>query len=145
MKNKFYITLTIITLLLSFSFKSPKEEVLKDGIKFRQTTLNKAIELAKKEDKLILVYFYATWCGPCKQLKKYTFANKEVGDFYNKNFINIEFDADKKEGSLLTQKHGIKGLPTLLVLDKNEKVIYKNLGYFTSEQMLQLGTRITPN
>ena len=45
---------------------------------------------AKENGKLIFIDFYTTWCGPCKQMSKNIFPLKEVGDFYNKHFVNYK-------------------------------------------------------
>lgn len=41
---------------------------------------------------------YASWCGPCKLMEKNVFTDKNVADFYNKNFVNARIDMEKGEG-----------------------------------------------
>jgi uncharacterized protein YyaL (SSP411 family) len=53
---------------------------------------------AKKENKLIFVDAYASWCGPCKLMVKNIFPLKTVGDYYNSHFINAKIDMEKGEG-----------------------------------------------
>lgn len=69
-----------------------------DGIKFGKQSFAKTLEQAKKENKLIFLDAFASWCGPCKLLDKNVFPKKEVGDYFNANFLNLHIDMEKGEG-----------------------------------------------
>src|SRR5690606_26355882 len=49
---------------------------------------------AKKENKLIFMDEYTTWCIPCGQMSENIFPLAEVGEFFNKNFINVAVQMD---------------------------------------------------
>lgn len=112
------------------------------GIQFHKGTFNEALQLAKKENKLIFLDIYATWCGPCKQLKAKTFSNTEVGKFYNQKFINVAIDGEKGEGIELASKFNVRGYPTLLFLDKNGTIVTRTGGYHNSEEFIELGKTV---
>lgn len=40
------------------------------GIKFEDTNFSTILAKAKKENKLIFIDAYASWCGPCKLMVK---------------------------------------------------------------------------
>ncbi|MEL6926093.1 MAG: DUF255 domain-containing protein, partial [Bacteroidota bacterium] len=66
--------------------------VLADGIEFFDGTWEEALNIAKAEEKVIFVDAFAVWCGPCKRMSNNVFPQKEVGDFFNRNFVNMKID-----------------------------------------------------
>ncbi|MBC7615591.1 MAG: thioredoxin family protein [Pedobacter sp.] len=76
-----------------------------------------------KSDKLVLVDFYADWCGPCKEMKPYL--DKIATEMTDKVVI-VRIDADENTELCKTLKIG--ALP-VLKLYKNEKMIWDNLGF----------------
>ena len=113
-----------------------------EGIDFHSGTWQQALDQAKKENKLIFLDLYASWCGPCKMLKSRTFPNAEVGQFFNANFINYAVDAEKGIGVKLAKNYNITAYPTLLFVDGNGNLIAKTMGYHTSKQLIDLGKQV---
>jgi thioredoxin len=74
-------------------------------------------------EKLVLIDYYAEWCGPCKMMKP--FLDEMTTEMADKLVI-YRLDVDKNE-ALATAK-GITGLPTL-VLYKGSKSVWNHLGY----------------
>src|SRR5438045_3945454 len=74
----------LVAVIASFAFISvnPENKAVateEKGIKFIEQDWNKAMEQAKADKKLIFLDIYATWCGPCKMLKKNTFTDEAAG------------------------------------------------------------------
>ena len=71
---------------------------------------------------LVLVDFYATWCGPCKMM------HPVIDEINTKNpsLKIIKVDVDKHNE--LARKYGIMSIPTLLFI-KDGNVVEKNVGY----------------
>lgn len=109
------------------------------GIEFEHGTFNEALAKAKKENKLIFMDCYTTWCGPCKHLAKNIFTQKEVGDFYNKKFVNLKVDMEKGEGIDLCKKYGVKSFPTLLFIDGDGKAVHKLVGGMPAKDLIAGG------
>lgn len=129
----------VFFLLLFYSF------TLAQGIKFEQDTFKNILAKAKKEKKLVFLDAYASWCGPCKMLERNIFPKKEVGDYYNKNFVNAHFDMEKGEGVAIARKYQISSYPTLLFIDGDGVVVHKTSGYMSVPDFIQLGkTAINP-
>lgn len=69
-----------------------------------------------KSDVPVLVDFTATWCGPCKQLAPVVDA---LADEYVGTYKVGKLDIDDAPG--VTQKYGVRGVPTLIVFKGGEK------------------------
>jgi thiol-disulfide isomerase/thioredoxin len=82
------------------------------------------------EDKLVFVDVATTWCGPCKQMAANVFPDKEVGELFNKNFINFKIDAEKGDGIKIAQDYGVREYPTYLFVDGAGVLVYRSVGYF---------------
>lgn len=82
------------------------------------------LKKAKAEGKFMVIDFYADWCPSCIELDKYTYTNKEVIAEMS-NLITVKIDATKTtdETNNLFSKYGIVGLPAVIFLDKNGKVL----------------------
>lgn len=75
---------------------------------------NDFFELIKKD--LVLVDFYATWCGPCRMISPIIDEiSKEKEDL-----TVIKVDVDKFP--TLASKYGIMSIPTLMVFKKGQAV-----------------------
>lgn len=109
-----------------------------DGIKFGKQSFAKTLEQAKKENKLIFLDAFASWCGPCKLLDKNVFPKKEVGDYFNANFLNLHIDMEKGEGIEIAKKYSIYSYPTLLFIDGDGKVVYKAAGYMSPQELISI-------
>ena len=109
-----------------------------EGIKFGKQSFAQTLEQAKKENKLIFLDAFASWCGPCKLLDKNVFPKKEVGDYFNANFLNLHIDMEKGEGIEIAKKYGIYSYPTLLFIDGDGKVVYKAAGYMSPQELISI-------
>lgn len=142
MHSKIVIAFSAIAMVAVYAFANQKVDFkadTEDGIQFHNGTWEEALQIAKKENKLIFLDIYATWCGPCKQLKKNTFSSAEVGTFYNENFVNVALDGEQGEGKMLMQKYALRSFPSLLFIDGNGKVVGQTVGYHNPSQFLELG------
>lgn len=107
------------------------------GIKFEDTNFSTILAKAKKENKLVFIDAYASWCGPCKLMVKNVFPQKAVGDYYNSHFVNAKIDMEKGEGVELAKKYNVKAFPTYLFVDGNGEVVHRTLGYVEENDFIQ--------
>jgi thiol-disulfide isomerase/thioredoxin len=111
-------------------------------------TLGRELKLSSLKGKYVLIDFWASWCGPCRQ------ENPNVVQVYKKykdrgfTILSVSLDDNKaswlkaiaKDGltwshvselkkwnSVVAQTYGVNGIPAAFLLDKDGKVIAKNL------------------
>ncbi len=93
----------------------------------RSYSTNEFKELLAKEG-LVLVDFFATWCGPCKMLAP-------VLEEVDKNIPDLTIaKIDVDEESELASAFRISSIPTL-VLFKDGKVVDSAIGYRSAKQL----------
>ncbi len=111
------------------------------GISFETGNWKEAVAKAKSSGKLIYMDIYTTWCGPCKIMATTIFPDKQAGDHYNKDFINVKIDAEKGEGIALVKKYKVEGYPTNLYINPvTEEVVYRVMGSCDLKEFLNRGT-----
>ncbi|TKC03174.1 thioredoxin family protein [Pedobacter cryotolerans] len=94
---------------------------------------------AKKENKIIFLDAYATWCGPCKQMDSEVYTDKASADYYNANFINVKYDMEKGEGPMLAAKYAVTAYPYLLFINADGALLHKGIGYKPVSDFVKLG------
>jgi thioredoxin 1 len=70
-----------------------------------------------KSDKITLVDFWATWCGPCRKLSPVV---EELAAQYDGKVKFVKIKAD--ENMQTSQKYSISGVPSLLLFKNGEPV-----------------------
>ncbi len=134
-----FTTLIVAFLFIKATIKSNKTEDKDEGIKFFEGSMQEALELARKEDKLIFLDAYASWCGPCKLMQNKVFPAAKVGEFYNENFINLKIDMEKGEGIALSEKYEVKAYPSLFIINHNGMPKMSAVGYQNVNQLVKFG------
>lgn len=65
-----------------------------------------------------ILKFYTTYCSQCKQ------QDRLLKDFTDVEIVPVDCDENEE----LTDKYGVRGLPTLVILNDKEEVIKKFTG-----------------
>ena len=77
-------------------------------------------------NNLVLVDFFATWCGPCKMLGPVL--EDLASDRADVQIVKVDVD----EATDLARKYGVMSVPTL-ILFKDGKEVDKTIGYLPKE------------
>ena len=83
-------------------------------------------EFTGEKDRLVVLDFWAEWCGPCRMLAPVL---EEIGTEYPEVAFGKE-NFDEEAG--LAQMFGIVSIPTLVFM-KNGKIIKKSVGYLDAD------------
>ena len=89
------------------------------------------LENVKNSGKIILLDFYADWCGPCRML------SPVVDEFAEENpdFVVGKINVDKEPE--LSEEFGVSSIPMLVVM-KDGKILNKSLGAKSKQQILEM-------
>lgn len=83
----------------------------------------------KTKSGLVLIDFFATWCGPCRMMSPIL---EEVGENLDGKVSIFKVDVDDDEK--LARKFGILSIPTLIIF-KDGKQVDKKVGYIQADDL----------
>ncbi|MCW5937915.1 MAG: thioredoxin family protein [Fimbriimonadaceae bacterium] len=122
-----------------FAFKAPagaKEldfAAMTEGKWF--TNFEEARKVSEQTGKMMMVDFYATWCGPCKMMAAEAFTAAEFKK-KAKDFILVKLDAEAGPNVALAQKYNVEAYPTVKFIDAKGRLVYEYVGYAGLSQVL---------
>ncbi|HOV71499.1 MAG TPA: thioredoxin [Dysgonamonadaceae bacterium] len=88
------------------------------AIQITDATLDEVL----KTDKLVMIDFWAEWCGPCRMVSPII---EQLAEEYKDKVVIGKIDVD--ENNEATEKFGIRNIPTVLFI-KNGQVVDKIIG-----------------
>lgn len=90
---------------------------------------DQSIERAISEAHVLLVDFWAPWCGPCRALSPVV---SEIAEEYDGKVVVAKYNADEYEEA--AAKYGIRGIPALLYF-KDGQLVNRSAGAVTKAQI----------
>ncbi len=120
MKTVIYFLILILMFLVQSGFSQKLTIIEQD---YEQAKLE-----SQKQNKMLLIDFYTTWCAPCKQIDKLIFSDPAISSEMSKSFVLLRYDAEKDEAHRLTLKHHIGSYPATVVLNPDQFIVHKLYG-----------------
>jgi thioredoxin 1 len=135
--------LTLLFLAYSFQGMSQANRPPALQIHFEQGSWATILKKAVATHSYIFVDAYASWCGPCKELKATTFKDKKAAVYFNSHFINFSIDTEKGEGVGLTETWGLESYPTLYIFDSQGKQLAVSEGFLDAAALIKFGESVS--
>ena len=88
-----------------------------------------------EQSKLVLVDFWAEWCGPCKQIAP---TLEELAEKYSENLSVCKVDVDSNRE--LALQYNVRSIPSLMIF-KNGEMVDSLIGAVSLEELEDLVTR----
>ena len=152
LKNNKFFTYVFFSIFFISSFLLPSCDTTNQVVKNAPSSSEQAFEIyfensemlmpvlekAKREDKMVFMEFYADWCLPCKLMEEDVFTDKEIGRFFNENFLSMHVNGESQHGANLKSILNVNAYPTLLWLDSDGNIIVKKEGAAFHTEIKQL-------
>lgn len=126
-----YLIIWVTTVCLGCGSKLQNNQSI-DWIGYNQTAFN----LAKKENKLVLLDVGANWCHWCHVMDDSTYENKAVTAYINENFIACKEDQDERPD--LYSAYRKWGWPATIILDHEGNELVRLKGYQQRDKFLKI-------
>ena len=108
------------------------------GVKFVDGGWFDATSQAKKEGKPIFAFVWSKNCLESMRMLEDVFTDKEIGDFFNENFINYKIDGNDIKNNMRVTAWGVNGLPTLIFFTPKRKMVLTKKGYHKNEDLIKV-------
>lgn len=119
------------------TFFEPFKIAAHTGIYFQDLSYELALEKASKQNKILFIDCYTSWCSPCKIMAKQVFPQEQVGDYFNDKFICLKYDMEKKEGKTISEEFQITSYPTFLFINADGTLRHKLIGGASADDLIQ--------
>ncbi|MBX3115485.1 MAG: thioredoxin family protein [Fimbriimonadaceae bacterium] len=114
----------------AFAFSAPANSKKVDmsvmGLGKWLHNFDEALTLAKSSNKLVMIDFMASWCGPCKMMEAQVFNTDEFKKATG-NMVLVKVDVDEQQA--IAQRYGISAMPTVKFVNGAGEVIHEFVGY----------------
>lgn len=126
-----FLSLLIITTFIFFD-KSQSVAAEKE-ILIQTNSYQDALLISKEQNKKIFILFKSEQCHWCENQKQVLKDSEVINSL--SSYIVYHVDTNKeKEVSL---KYNVKAVPVLLLINNEEKVIKKNIGYLDKNKFIE--------
>ena len=124
---KLFFALILVCFLFSCSeapetTQAPEATKTAAHIAWFEGSVEEAFLAAEKQNKPVFLYWGAVWCPPCQEIKHTVFKSRRF-IAQTESFIPVYLDGDTKAAQLNGEIFGVKGYPTMIILNSKREEI----------------------
>lgn len=146
MKKNIFRIFTVLSILAAsytlYACQGNTADTHEDGVEIRESKAEqpeaagtipiKDFDKLIAGNKLVMVDFYAVWCGPCKRMAPFVEQVKEE----KKDVVTV-LSIDAEAQPEISSRYNLEGYPTLIFFKKGQ-VVANAIGYHDKNQILDL-------
>jgi thiol-disulfide isomerase/thioredoxin len=112
------------------------------SIKWHKGSIDSAFALAKAQQKLVFVYWGASWCPACNELRSQLFTSKQFAEGLA-GAIPVFLDGDKDYAQSWGEFFQISSYPTMLILDEQKRELLRLSEFISPSQFIETMNSVT--
>lgn len=107
-----------------------QDAVEAENVENQDDSIAQTAQPDKSQGKIVVLDFFATWCGPCKKMAPdmEKMEKKYAGKI---EFRKIDIDQEPE----LAQQYNITGVPTIVVLSPDGNILDSTVGVQTADEL----------
>jgi thioredoxin 1 len=109
-----------------------------------QTDPDVAQALAEAEGKPMVHFVTATWCSPCRIMKREVWADEDVERLVNDAWVPVLVDADAPQSAVTLRRFNISGTPWTILTNAQGDVLGYRAGAMSKPEFLDLLQSVLP-
>ena len=103
-----------------------------------QTDVQKAQQLAQSEGLPMVYFLTATWCSPCRIMKREVWADAEVEAMVNDGFVAVLVDVDNPQYAPVLERYNVRGTPWTIITDAQDQVLDYRYGAIPKAEFMAM-------
>ncbi|MGL4208487.1 MAG: thioredoxin family protein [Candidatus Adiutrix sp.] len=97
---------------------------------------NEAIELAKKDEKMVMLFFWTDWCYYCGLVREKILPDTRIQAILGESFVVVSINKDKS--TALARKYRVNPVPTFVFLNSEGEPLGVLPGYLEPDNFLEV-------
>ncbi len=131
----------LLCLISLLSFITPETATSDTGIHFLEMSYAEVLEMAKEQEKLVMLFFRLDSCPNCQRMENNTFPDEKVIRYFNENFLSLKINTMSVEGVRANRIYNIKTHPGIIFLDSKGNEVHRTIGFHSPESFILEGRK----